>query len=479
MYTFERLEEQQGFRYTAKSKVNKHRQSIYYRSFSSLAEDTNKCTYDKLRLHKQTIDYAIRYVEKQYRAGMSHSMMLYPESLNKKYRYYVYTYVKNKVNNNNEIKEHTFQPYWVYGEFIKHYEFRKDKDRSSKFQCFVEFEPSYSETDTIKVNLRMNKQGYDNRNTLYRDGFDLVYVENNVKVRHVSEQVVDFKADNNIERHIVIDAWGNLHSALVDKREETTNDKGQPRFNESKHVVCAKYEKVKCSKKMNSLLQSLTTRYSEQDSEFFKSRISRIIDGLKIHTRNLIGSDNETSVKILMPSKFESNIYKALSKAFYDEANSTCSKLGIRCQTKFVEKHKIDTIVKKHKTETKNYKNRAKHGIDYKESEHTKWKDFLIASLRLNYNTFYPILTMNRKSSYTHCETTDENGCQVLEKPAYPSWEEYQQGYDTLVKEWPTEFKPGECRKNYVEHIMLMAQEFLVKKQKFDGTYVKDEIQFI
>lgn len=475
MYNFTKIKQLSNFRYYSKQKYDKKSSTLYYTSYTSKAKDLNLATLAKIQRHKQIIDLAFKMVENQMRQGIcSYATMIYPTNLTNDYKFYIYNTVAAKLkreerkakNKIEDLKEKAFQPYWVYSKMIRCYEFRENKGLLSKFQCFVEFKSADSRDKTIKLNLAMSRKGYENRHTLYKDGFDLLLENNQVKVRHVSEEIVNLKKDNNIERHLVVDAWGNIYSATIDKNPDNLTESGLPRFNEDRKVVVSKLEIFRRSKKVENLLNYLDKHYSQNEANLFYNRMKVLDQSIQMKLASIIGSNEESKIQILVQQNPKDNIFKETSSSFLEGSQRLCAKRGIKLKVVFVTKEEIDSIVKKHKEDSNTYSEKHKgYGFVYKDINKTKWQEHLIASIKLAYKDFYPIFARAEKSLVKHSKNTDENGSQVP-KPVYPTYEEHQ-------KEFFKFFEDGtesECRANFVYTVKQIALKYYKELTGIDLT---------
>lgn len=471
-YDFEKQVKVPGFRYARSQKIDKKTQRIFYMSYVSEASDLNDSTWSKLQKHKAMLDLAISMVEKQYKEGMRSPAIIYPQGLNKNYQFHVYKHVKSKIEQKNqtkEKKENCSQPYWVYADKIRTYEFR-NKDRSSKFQAFIEFESSYSDSETIKVNLRLSKKGYENRHTFYKDGFDIVYNGPAVRIRHVSELIVNLKADNKIEKHIMIDAWANIHTILVDKNDTNVDDRDRPRFNEDRKLVCGLQEKFGNTTNMKRIIANIK---SFKNPELYKKRLDALQNCVRAKLRTIIGKDDESKVIILEPTCLDSKLYKELVDTVKDEVSKICQKSGIKCIKASASASDLKSLIVQHKKKSNDWAEKHNYGRKFNLDEHIKWHEFMIASLLLMYPDFYPILKRGGKFSTSTHENTDKNDCQVLDKPKYPSFEDFKKQWLTLSEQFPYEYATDEVsiRKGFVLNAKTIAQEWHIEQQKAQGIY--------
>ena len=443
-YEFEELEKLDKFKYHACDKINKKTQHLFYTSFVSRADDINSINFDKLQRHKNIIDMAIKMVEKQYLAGMREPMIIYPHELRKSYRFAVYKHVQSKVaqkNKTNEgARENCSQPYWVYQDKICCYEFRK-KNLKSKFQCFVEFDSAYKPDNTIKMNLRMSKSAYENRQTFYKDGFDLVYEENSIKVRHVSELIVDKKVDNKIEKFVAIDSWANLHTILVDKNDTNVDSQGRPRFNIDRKVVCGLYNKHKSSTRAKRIINQVK---KFDKPELYRKRLDVLIQSIKMHTSSIINTNDESKVILIVPSKSSctSKMYAEMLDVFCDEVKLLCKKHGITLEVLERTYDEFKTTISKYKERTKQWAVKHKTVQNYKLSEHLTWTDVALCGLLFKYEDFYPILKKSGKFSEHILKNTDKTDGQVLEGMTF---EMFKESWLDWSKQYPDEFSSDEA----------------------------------
>lgn len=456
-YKFLQLPQNKDYRYRSCQSIDKSSQSLYYKSYVSIAEDINKFNYDKLLKHKSTIDFAIEYIKKQVKQGLEWGHIVYPQSLNPMYRYYVYKHVKAKLKLKSKNKNVGSQKYWVPDKCIITYGFR-DLDRASKYQSYIEFIPSYSKDDSIKMNLRMTAKAYKNRHLFYLDGFDLVFKNKSVFIRHISEQIVEQRVYNDIEKYISIDTWCNVHSALVDKRKSTRDEKGRPRFNEETKVVCALRRSTHNTKFIKNTLNLIK---SAKNTSKFYEYVKSLEPAIKNKVKSIIDRDSESKIILFYANNMQSKFYQCIFDMFYKAVEDLCSQKGIIFEVQSQTIEDISNVVKQHKEKANVFMKKSKKSDYckmYNAQEHLKWSEFMLAALLFNYPDFYPILQHGGKFPAMPVEVTDKKDSQVLrpERPYYPSWKSF-------LKLWGSDSLEAikEARQSFLIEIKLIAENYL------------------
>lgn len=464
MYDFELLEKQKNFRYSEKDKYNRKTQSIYYTSYTSAAKDLNNCTYEKLMKHKELIDFSIKYVSKQIEQGFRAPCIIYPVELNKSYRYSVYQYalqqkkLKDRKAKENHV-DHSTQKYWVYGKNIKTYAFRR-KNKKSKFQSFIEFYPSYSQKETIKLNLRMSNRGYAQRDTIYTEGFDLVFEKDNVNVRHVSEEIVNKVKKNNIEKFICIDCYSNIHVAVLNTDKTLANEYGIAKLNTNKKVVCCKYYQERNTKTVRRLFDSMKNWVEPERFAVISETLKRCI---KAKLRNCLGSDNESKVTILL-NYSDCTRTQVFNYWFRNITRDLCNRSGLKLEIIGTHEEIVKDWLKSFKKNDIEYRKRLNLTLRYSEENIDKPKTYesLLYLMTRKYQNYYPVLIKNRKFSDSVSTGTDENPNQVLAKPKYPTVEEFKKQYAEWHKTLPEEFPIDEKQERqwFVSTVKDIAEDY-------------------
>ena len=459
MYTFEKLARQKNFRYSDEDRYDKKEQSIYYSSYTSSATDLNESTYKKLLRHKELIDFSIKYVYNQLEHGFMSKGIVYPQELSKKYRYSVYNYaseLKRLKDKKEKNSGRHAQKYWVYSPCVKTHGFRKDS-KDSKFQAFVEFSPSYSDDETIKINLQMDKQGYKNRSSIYLDGFDLVFDKDKVNVRQVSEEIIDNVKDNNIEKFISIDCFSVLHVAVLDKSDENLDSKNRPRFNEATKTACCKYYQEKNTKNTRKCLALLKNKVSNKQ---FKRISNSLKQSIRAKVENCIGSDNESKVTILLN---QSDVHRTqiFNRWFKNIVEDICRKRGIKFKIVESSEETVRKWLVDFKTKSNSKQRSYGRKAFYKNVQQFRTNQSLLYLIANVYKDFYPMLMKSRKSSENVSTGTDKKPSQV-DKPKFPTKEEFDKQYAEWHEYDPFSFDMSAQtkRKYFVETIKQIAAEF-------------------
>lgn len=421
-YNFIQLNKNNEYRYYSTQKIDKYKQKCFYQSYSSEIEDANKRTIEQLKRHKETIDFAIKYVENQVSRGLKYGQIVYPNSLHKNYRWYVLKFVETKLHL-TKSKEETkgSQKYWISGGNIKTYGFR-DKTRQSKFQCFVEFISAYKEeSTTIKLNLRMSKKAYDNRHLFYLDGFDLVFKQDSIYVRHISEKLVKNKEDNGIVKYMSIDSWSNIHSIIVNSSIDTTFIKKQYKLQENESFLYGITHNT-CNKK--GLKRALTRVKSMESKETFFEDIQKIKNAIHSKVCSIVNKHNECKIIICIPDGIQSKLCSIIQQKFIESIKNECSKYGIKLEIQYEH---IDEIKKRVLSYRQKSNDVALGFKPYREKQlksHLKWSEIAISAILKNYENTYIALYSNSKSTRELGKSTEQSDTQVLsqDKPVYPSF---------------------------------------------------------
>lgn len=481
-YTFNK-----NFKYFNKDKVDKTLQYIYYHSYISNIVDLNTNMYKKLIRHKQMIDKAIDYAYNQLKRGFDMCHIIPYSYLNKKYVYQVNKFAEylHKLDRLEVDKKRKYcsQKYWIYAKHIKSYFFR-DNDLSSKFQAFVEFESADRRDNTIKLNLQMTKKAFEHREEIFLDGFDIVFdkdLKNNC-VRHVSQEIITRKQDNSIERHITIDAFVNIYSALIDKNPENSDEKHRIRFNEQKKLVCCDFKKSKGSKLVQKHLDKLR-KFEKPD--LFGKRMSEIRQNMKNRLSNIIGYDNESKVIIMAPTNTTSIVYDRFIKMFTRLAADFCEQYGISYKINRIPCQTIISQVKEYKKKTNEYSKAHNYGFKFDDINKVKASDIINCSILCEYPDFYIIFKKRGKFTKNGLKYTGKKGCSVLDKikiirarmkeiePSYESYSSFKDGFilfnpqsseEAIRKAWIDSIK--ESAKNYYHQASFTPEE--LQKEAID-----------
>lgn len=493
MYAFDTLEKIKNFKYTNKEKIGKDNY-IYYLSFDGEAENLNNHKKQLLINHKKVIDSAITYAYNQIngpaKADVCHIIKY--DKLNSKYAYQINKYAeyKYKVDKHliDEKKNNCVQKYWIYSKHIKTFGFRK-KDRSSKFQLFVEFVSADKNCkETIKLNIRLSNRTYKNINKLFHDGFDLLIDENTGKaeIRLISQQIITPIANNNIEKHLTIDAFANIYSALIDKNEYNVDDKNRARFNISKKLLCANFHKYGTTKMIKKYLNKFKN-FEEPDK--CRSRLSDIRQNLKNRLNNIIGKDEESKIIVMAPTNTSSFIYKKFIAMFARLAEDICKQKGIAFKLNKIPCETIIAQIKEYKKKANDYANRKNYGFKFKNQNEVKASDIINASILAEYPDFYIIFKKQGKFTTNALKDTDQNDDQVLTEiqkfrkemralnPHYDTFEEYTNeslvfflsdkrlNIDLEYNELSEKLK-AQFYQDYIQHIKYQANEYFIQVDK-------------
>lgn len=418
-YSFIEFMNDNDYRYRCQS-YDKKKFSLYIRSFDSAACDLNTNMTAKVTRHKDVIDSAIKFIEGQLKRGATFSTLIYPSNLRKEYRWYVNQFVKTKLRlAKNKQDTKGSQKYWVPNVVIKTYGFR-DKDRTSKFQCFVEFlSADAKETETIKMNLRMSKKAYENRHLFYLDGFDLVFREDSINVRHVSEKLVERKEDNGITRYMTIDAWTNIHSVITDKTFD--NEAVKAVYDNMSKDDKAIYGKLYRTHNRANLRKVLHRAKSMSSKHTFYDDCQSIKNAIHSKVMHIINSCDESKVVLLIPTGIQSNLYDIIIDKFVSSVSDECKKHGIQLDVQLKPITDIKETVLKHRQRT-NEVSRSYGRYSNKElKSHLKWSELAIAAVAYNYKDTYPALFPTGKFTEIVERRTEQNDARVLrpERPCY------------------------------------------------------------
>ena len=445
LYEFSNINQEQNFRYSANDTFDRKKSYIYFRSYMSDVIDLNKIKLDRLLKHKQILDQAVDYVLYQLRKGNKVSTKTLPfDTLNKKYRYNVIQYAnylyKLETHSKPEGRENCTQPYWVYNKCLIEYGFRKDKTLKSKFQGFVSFESAYNrDKEPICLNLRLSKKAYKKKDTIFLGGFDIVFnKDNTIQIRHVSEKVVEKKEDNNIERHLVIDSFANIHDVLIDKNFIESDEKHPYRIDVQNKIICGSYQQHKGS----DIVQKCIDKFHKfKEPKLFKERLNNVYQNIKNRTLNIIGSDNETKICLLKPTNTTSQIYNSFIKMFTNVVSDICKQQGIKL---IIHELPCETIIKQvqdYKKSANNYQGKKKYGYKFKDVNKVKASDIINCSILCEYPEYYIILRKNGKFTCSLAESTSKNDYSVSDKIrimrqriksyelVYPTWEEFEEDF--------------------------------------------------
>lgn len=468
-YEFEPLKQRNDYIYHSGIKFDKKTQVPYYCSFVSYAEDLNKSTIAKLEKHKRVIDLAIKMVESQYKGGQRWPAISFPKQLIATYHWHVYKHVVSKLKDKKETGFGS-QPYWIYSKHLVTYAFRK-KDLGSKFQCFVEFVPSYSSEETIKVNLRMNKRTYENRDKLFLDGLDLVYSEECVKVRHISKQFVSYKEYNGIEKHLFIDAWSNIHTGLINKNPDNVDEEGRPRYNEETKVACGIQNVLRNTKFVKDRINLIK---SCKNSKKYGEYLNSLIPSIKAKVEAEIGKDNETLIILNCPLDNDSVLFNDIVSIFYKEVLNHCAKLGIRVKVVNKSMEQLREKLQKHKARSNKYIEKVGYGKTNDLNASIKWHEYMYACFMFEYDGFYPILKRGGKFLVNPFKNTDgkEHQVQYPLKPKYPYWSAFQ---ITYAKLFGADYSESYTRSMYLDTIKNIANEYAEEFFKLNPELYKED----
>lgn len=417
-YNFITFTNDNNYRYYCQ-KYDKKLYHKYIQSYSSEALDLNKQMKEKVLQHRRILDKAIASVENQMKRGFTDTTIIYPFELRKEYQWYVKQFVKNKLKLAKTQKDtNGSQKYWVPVRAVKTYGFR-DKDLTSKFQCFIEFiSADKNEQSTIKLNLNMSKKAYENRHLLYLDGFDLVFKQNSIFVRHVSEKLVKAKKDNGITKYMTIDAWSNIQSITIDSNVDTKSVRALYKLSDEDELIYGITHRTHNSK---SLRKTLARVKSMKSKETFYTDSKIIENAIHSKVRALVNRDDESKIVLYIPEDIQSNLYDIIKKKFISSVKDECKKYGIKVETQYERIDNIKSSILKYRQKSNEV---AKGFKPYKEKQlkaHLKWSEIAIAAILYNYKDFYPALLTNGKSITELGESTEKHDSQVLklEKPAY------------------------------------------------------------
>lgn len=469
-----------GFKKSVKDKIDRQNEYIYYRSYISELTDLNKNKIDKLLKHKEVIDKAVDFVLCQLRKGFQIKAGYLPCSdLNPKYHYNVIKYAEHLYQQETHTKqgrENCTQPYWVYGKHIKTYGFRYDKTLKSKFQGFIEFESAYKgEEDTIKLNLRLSKKAYKMKDTIFLDGFDIVYNENNnIQIRHVSEEVIERKTDNNIERHLVIDSFANIHGVFIDKNYIEKDFKHHYRIDLRNKIICGDYQQYKASK----LVQKYIDKFQKyQEPDLFKKRMHDIHQNIKNRVSNIIGSEQESKIHLLIPTNTTSQVYNSFIKMFTNIVKDECKHQGIKLITHELPCETIISQVIEYKKKANEYQKKKRYGYEFKDINKVKASDIINCSILCEYPDYYIILRKNGKFISSISESTSKNDYSVSDKIKlrrkriksynleYPTFDEYKN------EPFLWEFNEEEKHRLWIKQIKDIAAEACERSLYSDEEY--------
>lgn len=492
MYSFSSMK-LKNFKYTNKDKIGKDKY-IFYRSFEGTATDLNFNKKQMLINHKKAIDSAIDYAYNQMvgpaKADVCH--IIRKSDLHPKYAYQINKYAEYlyKINNNllDKKKKHCVQKYWVYAKHIKTFGIR-EKDKSSKFQVFVEFISADKNCkDTIKLNVTLSNKAYKNINKLFYDGFDLIIDENtgDTKIRFNSQEIITPVNDNKIEKHLTIDAFANIYSALIDKNDYNVDDKNRARFNVSKKLLCANFHKYGTTKMVKKYLNKFKN-FEEPDK--CRNRLSDIRQNLKNRLNSIIGKDEESKIVLMAPINTSSFIYKKFIAMFARLAEYICKQKGIAFKLNKIPCETIIAQIKEYKKKANDYANRKSYGFKFKDPNEVKASDIINASILAEYPDFYIIFKKQGKFTTNALKDTDQNDGRVLTEiqkfrkemralnPHYDTFEEYTNEnlifflsdkrlnidleYNELSKELKAQFY-----QDYIQHIRYQANEYFIQVDK-------------
>lgn len=417
-YNFIELLKNDNYRYYC-HRYDRKKYIKYVQSYSSEAADLNATMYLKVLRHKQILDKAIASVESQIKRGFTFDSVIHPFELRKEYRWYVNQFVKNKLKMASTQKDtNGSQKYWVPVNAVRAYGFR-DKDLTSKFQCFVEFiSADKDEKETLKLNLSMSKKAFENRSILYKDGFDLVFRDDSVFVRHVSEKLVKNKDYNGITRYITIDAWSNISSVVVNEKLDTSDMQNLFKLSDNDKLI---YGVLHRTRNKSNLKRALTRMKSMEHKEVFNEDIQKLYHAIHSKVRSIVNRDDESKVVIFIPDGIQSKLYSLITDKFVESVKDECKKHGISVK-----------VQAKHITEVKDtvfsYRQKANDVAlgfkPYKEKRlksHLKWSEVVIACIADNYKDCYPALYSNSKSTVELGKRTEKNDSRAL-KPERPSY---------------------------------------------------------
>ena len=465
-----------GYRYTNNDEYDKSTSYIHYKSFISNIPDLNKCTQEKLLRHKQIIDESIDYILGQLRRGFDICHVISHSDLKPSYRYYVkkcaetmYKKEKGIYKPDDELKSCS-QKYWVYSTNIKTYGIR-DKDLTSKFQAFIEFNSAYRKDDTIKLNLQMTKKAYKHRNEIFLGGFDLIFDNKGSHIRHVSQKIVTPLKDNKIEKFLSIDAFGNIYSAVVDNsiinykpyetetespekiKTKIDRDKDVQRCLENidERIIYSKYEYLPASKLVKNNINSII-RYNKP--ELYMKRINDISQNVRNRLINTIRKHGETKITVLIQQNVSPS-YKHLIEIFYNHVKDICHEQGISLDTIEAPIETINSTMLQYKRDVNKikYSLRAR-GFNYKYRDTRKRVvhayESVIYCILCNYPNNYIIFKKDGKSTKKSLEKMSKMACSVLDMQS--SLIEYKK---SLIKQKALEEKLHSTPRENVKRYLL------------------------
>lgn len=390
MYKFRKVNKSSEYRLYSNQVFDKENCYVYYKSYMAYADDLNKSTQAKIRKHKDTIDFAIKYVDSQYKAGFNgYSQIVFPQSLNKLYYRTVYQFVRALHRKDREQKHYLgSQPYWINDKMIVTNGYRSD-DKATKFQMFVEFIPSYQSNsenvpiETIKLNLTSSKQLDKNIDILYQDGFDLVYRPEGSGVRFVTEKIVTKVQFDGKEQFILIDGNGTIWESTVDKSK--TNDAF---IGQELH-----YANSSVKKRIRKLKAFKSTKNFYKRIEDIKQKVSRF-------AFYCVNKEKATRVHVLYNVDTHSNVLAALNEAFITGVEDKCKFDGIECKIVSVPSDELATKLTELKRQANQYaKSKGKYKAFRRTLKH-KWSEFLLVLMQKSHNKFPRLFDCTKYCKY-------------------------------------------------------------------------------
>ena len=422
-YQFVKLPQSEEYRYSAFQTYDKHKITLYHQSYSSEAKELRKKTLEQLKRHKETIDFAIKYVANQMKRGFGHGLIVFPSNLRKEYRWYVEQYARSQLKlDKTKAGTKGSQKYWVPNCCIETYGFR-DKDRKSMFQCFVEFKSAFrDEPDTIKLDLRMSKKAYEHRHLFYLGGFDLVYRQDSIYVRHVSEKLVQQKPDNGIIKYMLIDSWLNVHTATVDKNNCV---------NEDKQTVTYKSRRTKNSTFMRKVLQKVKNCY---DKDKFYENMLAIENSIRQRVDKLVNDSDECEIIVCLPENnpVQSKLYSKITECFLDALSDRCQMHGIKLSMNRFDLNDIRRVIPEYRRLANGHALGKKLPYSNKElKSHLRWSEMLMGILMRRFYMYFPTLQTDCEFTEKSVKSTGANDHRVVSvaKPDYFTFDEYAAQY--------------------------------------------------
>lgn len=426
-YSFIQQNKIPNFRYSNYDGYDKHLSWLFYESYVSTCDKLNACTKQKLLAHKDMIDSAIAMVKNQIARGLNGDSMnvkafYYPQGFNMHYAHYVVNYVKwERKNKDKKLsglgRISCAQKYWVYKRMIKTYGFR-DKTKSSLFQAFVEFDSAVLKDGCIKLNLNMSNKAYKSRDKIFMDGFDLVFDNDEIKVRHVSEEVVRKVAENGIRQILMIDSNGSIHSGIIDENKSLNNAANEVYAFRTLHSSNSKF-----------VCKVLNRIKSFRKPEDFHKDLERLRPSIKARLLEILKNTDASKVLIAVEDN-SNNLHRELQRIFVEELMIVCRKLGLESREFSNERSYIEELAMKLRKSIKN----KDYTLQPAKTDFVKWYEHLSGWLYLLYKNRTPYLFVSRKFMIE--DMTEENEPQLDEAQSEKSAIKYPErpDYPDVVK---------------------------------------------